>query len=97
MILHVCVYNDWLLAEKERFYKTDTFDKIGFIHCCTSRQLDGVLTRYFQGIKDLCVLTIDEERLTSPLKYEVGTGREEFPHVYGPVNVDAVVSVERIE
>ncbi|MGC0337975.1 uncharacterized protein (DUF952 family) [Streptomyces sp. SLBN-8D4] len=44
---------------------------------------------------DLVVLVIDPARLDVPLKYEApAPGAEEFPHVYGPIPVDAVVDVE---
>ena len=67
----------------------------GFVHCSTPGQLAGVLGRYYADHdRDLVLLTIDPDRLASPLVWEVGdpvTG-EEFPHVYGPLTPDAVVA-----
>lgn len=45
------------------------------------------------------LLVIDSELLRSEVRMEVGypvTG-ELFPHVYGPIDVDAVVEVRRLE
>ena len=37
------------------------------------------------------LLLIDTDRLTSPLRFEpVTAGGEAFPHVYGPVHLDAI-------
>ena len=47
------------------------------------------------GPHDLVVLVVDPDRLTAPVRFEaMEPGGEEFPHVYGPIPVDAVVDVE---
>jgi len=43
-------------------------------------------------------LTIDATRLRAPVAYERPPERDEsFPHVYGPINLDAVVCVSNLE
>lgn len=76
-------------------YKPQAFEQEGFIHCCTAEQLPGVLERYFAGKENLILLHIEEAKLTSPLKYEQATNSELFPHVFGPINKDAIVNVIR--
>lgn len=68
----------------------------GFIHCSTAAQVDGVLTRFYAGATDLLLLHIDPDLLASPLRYDEVPGAGTFPHVYGPINLDAVVHVEPI-
>ena len=59
--------------------------------------MPGVLKRYYNGVKDLVKLKIETEKLTSQLKYELAPSvKEEFPHIYGPINTNAVVGVEVI-
>jgi uncharacterized protein (DUF952 family) len=59
--------------------------------------VQGVLQRYFAGQKDLVKLTIDISKLTHELKWELAPSvNEEFPHIYGPLNVDAVVGVTEL-
>lgn len=47
----------------------------------------------------MVLLVIDPKRLTSPLEYESPVGQHPtevgqlFPHVYGPLNIDAVYDV----
>ena len=70
----------------------------GYIHCSTAEQWPGVIERYYSGACDLVLLHVDEHSLTSPLVYEQLPGAPEpFPHVYGPINLDAVVAAERLE
>ncbi|MDT0426000.1 DUF952 domain-containing protein, partial [Streptomyces evansiae] len=46
------------------------------------------------GGRDLVVLVVDPARLTDPVRYEaMKPGGEEFPHLYGPLPVEAVVEV----
>ncbi len=66
----------------------------GFIHLSTAEQLPGVVERFYQGIPNLVLLHVDESRLTAELVVEQLDGAPEaFPHLYGPLNVDAVVEV----
>jgi uncharacterized protein (DUF952 family) len=59
--------------------------------------VDGVLKRYYQGRKDLLKLIINTQKLTSELKYELAPSvNENFPHIYGPINLDAVIGVQEI-
>jgi uncharacterized protein (DUF952 family) len=97
MIHHITIMRDWQSQEdKPEFVPSDYF-KEGFIHCCTPVQLAGVLTRYFNGNKDLLLLYLDESKLVAELKYEVSTGDEKFPHLYGAINRDAIVKVEKLK
>jgi len=69
----------------------------GYIHCSSAEQWPGVLDRFYSDATDLLLLHIDEELLTSPLVYEQLPGMPEpFAHVYGPINLDAVVRTERL-
>jgi uncharacterized protein (DUF952 family) len=53
-----------------------------------------VLERYFAGKTDLVKLVIDTDKLTSRFVFEWSPSTEDtFPHVYGTINVDAVVDV----
>jgi uncharacterized protein (DUF952 family) len=69
----------------------------GYIHCSTADQWPGVIERFYADATDLLLLHIDEESLTSPLVYEQLPGAPgTFPHIYGPINLEAVVTTEPI-
>jgi uncharacterized protein (DUF952 family) len=62
----------------------------GFIHFSTERQLLRSAERFFAGRDDVVVVSVREDRLAAPLRFEVAHG-EPFPHLYGALNLDAVV------
>ena len=95
MIYHVTTSDEWLAHRNLPTYKPAGFEAEGFIHCSTESQLPGVLQRYFAGKTNLIVLHIDETKLNAILKYEEATNNELFPHVFGPINKDAIVNVIR--
>lgn len=65
----------------------------GFIHCSTAAQLVTTGRRHFAGQSDLVVLEIDPDRLRWELRWEE-SGGEPFPHLYGPLSLDAVIAVQ---
>lgn len=102
-ILHLTERSLWEAARERGAYEISTrgrtLQEEGFIHCSTRAQLPAVaslLYGSYDGPDDLVVLVVDPQRLDVPLRYEaVKPGGEEFPHVYGPLPVSAVVDVER--
>ncbi|MET7693347.1 DUF952 domain-containing protein [Streptomyces sp. NPDC005483] len=98
-IVHLTERSLWEAARARGTYEISTrgrtLQEEGFIHCSTREQLPGTAARFFADVPDLVVLVIDPARLDVPLKYEApAPGAEAFPHVYGPIPVDAVVDVE---
>jgi uncharacterized protein (DUF952 family) len=97
MIYHVCTKEAWQQAQEQGFYKAASLEIEGFIHCSTQTQVQGVLQRYYAGQTNLQLLHIEESKLTNELKYELAPSvNEEFPHVFGVINLDAVVRVEEL-
>jgi uncharacterized protein (DUF952 family) len=90
MILHIAQRERWEGARLDGFYRGDTLDSQGFIRCSAPEQIVKVANALFHGREDLILLCIDVDRVESEIRYE-GTGEEKYPHIYGPLNVDAVV------
>ncbi|GGX26751.1 DUF952 domain-containing protein [Streptomyces chartreusis] len=101
-ILHITERSLWEAARERGTYEMSTRGRTlkeeGFIHCSTRAQLPSVaafLYGSYDGPDDLVVLVVDPARLEAPLRYEAPKpGGDEFPHVYGPIPVTAVVDVE---
>ncbi|MGI9623737.1 MAG: DUF952 domain-containing protein [Acidimicrobiales bacterium] len=74
-------------------YSPQSLATDGFIHLSTAAQVVATVERYYRDTPDLMVVTIDPVALTSLLVYEDTSGHGEFPHLYGPLNLDAVVEV----
>jgi uncharacterized protein (DUF952 family) len=97
MILHFCPRAEWESAVSAGSYAADTLASQGYIHCSTAELVHVPATVLARGRTDLLLLEIDEARLPVPLVWEDGDPPHpdgtQFPHVYGPIPVDAVVSV----
>lgn len=93
MIYHITTQPAWKQAQKIGEYVPETFSADGFIHCSDHYQIEDTANRFYAFVPDLVVLEIDPDKLVSPLVYENLEGGEmTFPHIYGPLNLDAVVS-----
>jgi uncharacterized protein (DUF952 family) len=89
----------WHLAERvhweqaratgsyERSTRDRTLTEVGFVHCSYQEQVAGVAAAFYAGVPDLVLLRIDPARIPAEVRVEGG-----FPHVYGPIPVDAVTS-----
>ena len=97
MIFHIARRATWDAAVAAGEYRQSTVDRTleeeGFLHASSAEQVQGVADRYYQDVPDeLVLLVIDPDRLAHELRWdESPTHGERFPHIYGPLNVDAVV------
>ncbi len=97
MIYHVVSKAGWEQALAQGYYEHPSLKDEGFIHACSKSQVNGVLERYYKKQHGLLLLHINENTLTAPLKYEMAPSvNEEFPHIYGALNIDAVVDSAEI-
>lgn len=92
-ILHLARGEDWDAARATGAYTADSLSSEGFIHCSEPQQVIAVANARFRGRRDLVMLQVAVARLTAPLQYENLEGGDDlFPHVYGPLNIDAIVA-----
>lgn len=100
LIYHAALPDDWDAARRVGEYRMSTrgvtLEQEGFIHCSRRHQVEGVAQRFYADVPELVLLTIDPARLAVPVVDEPpADGIDElFPHVYGPIPVDAVVRAE---
>ncbi len=102
VIYHIASASDWARAQRDGQYTTSTRDRTlaeeGFIHASAAEQVAPVANRYFRGLPDLLVLVIDPGRVRPEIRYELVPGSDApYPHIYGPLNADAVVSTRPLE
>jgi uncharacterized protein (DUF952 family) len=101
MILHITTHKDWEKAQISGVYIAPSLYSEGFIHCSTIKQTVDTANIFFKGQNGLVLLCIDENKLEAECKYEdpTGGGKHDpsvgnlFPHVYGPINLSAVIKV----
>ena len=98
-VFHVALRRDWEAAQETGEYRVSTLGKTleqeGFLHASYAHQWAGVRDAFYAGVGEpLVLLEVDPERLAVPVVPERPPGAdEEFPHVYGPLPVSAVVAV----
>ncbi len=97
MLLHIAHGEEWARAQMDEIYRADSLSDQGFIHCSYPHQVIRVANMVYRGQRGLVLLHIDPDRLDSRVVEEDGGDGELYPHVYGPINLDAVVKVERLE
>lgn len=96
-IYHITTKDAWEQALIDGFYTADSLESEGFIHCSTQNQLSDTLERFFKGQSNLVRLEINPKKLSAALKYELAPSiNEYFPHVFGTINLDAVLKVVSI-
>jgi uncharacterized protein (DUF952 family) len=93
-IFHIVLPEVWAAFDTD-LYRAASLETEGFIHCSSAEQLDAVIERYYSDADEIVVLEIETDELMSRVLNEASTSNEIYPHIYGPINRDAIVSVER--
>lgn len=94
VIFHITRQVDWLAAAESGVYCPDSFDSDGFIHCSTAGQLIAVANQRYGGQAGLVLLAINVPAVGPAIVYEdLYESGKKFPHIYGPLNMDAVAAV----
>jgi len=91
-ILHIAQRAQWEQGLVDGQYETGTLETEGFIHCSAPQQVINIANTWFKETPNLVLLVIEESLVGPPIKYECG-GSQDYPHIYGPLNVNAVVGV----
>ena len=94
LIYHIVLPETWNSLNRSVDYSADSIETEGFIHCSYDHQLEAVLKRYYSDAKEVIILAVDTKKLASRLVEEPSTNNEIYPHIYGPINQDAIVAAE---
>jgi len=102
LIYHIAAAADWEQARRDGEYAMSTRGRTlaqeGFIHTSTAPQVALVANAFYRDAPDLVLLVIDPDRVTPEIRYERVPGQDQhYPHIYGPLNVDAVIATRPFE
>ena len=104
MILHLAIRSEWEDAKREGVYSWSTrgvtVEQEGYTHCSFEHQWRGVRERFYADLTNdqLVLLEIDESRVTHDIVVErIGNAPDEFPHIYGTIDIDAVVGERNVD
>lgn len=69
-----------------------TLDDVGFIHATSPDQTVAMLNRHFTDRDDILLLLVDSSKVRAEVKLEAPLSGSAgvYPHIYGPLNIDAV-------
>jgi uncharacterized protein (DUF952 family) len=88
----VCDTNilNWPEIQKSGEYSPESLKTEKFIHCATPKQLGFIANKFFKETR--IVWVIDPNLVSSPIKYEQGINGDLYPHIYGPLNLNAIIA-----
>lgn len=97
----LCRLSDWEAAKKAGAYRGSSDDlRDGFIHFSTAAQVAESAAKHRAGEADLLLLSVPVEALGPALAWEAAAGGsrggEFFPHLYGPLPVEAVKRIDEL-
>ena len=90
----ITTVDQWNHSKNEGVHLDKSLDSEGFIHCSYPNQLVKVANKHFKGIENVLILCIDSSQLSSKvIEEDLSNLNELYPHIYGPINIEAVISV----
>jgi uncharacterized protein (DUF952 family) len=94
ILYHITDEGSWTRALTAGAYSPEAFPVDGFIHCSKAPQVLAVAQRFYAVRSDLVLLMIDADLVAPEIVFEnLEGGTEQFPHIYGRLNIEAVVKV----
>jgi uncharacterized protein (DUF952 family) len=105
MIYHIVIESDFRAQFKGPVYFPEGLHMDGFVHCALELSVIPVANDYYAGAAGrVLLLEIDPVRLVSETRYEAAAptpgggsshlaSASQFPHVYGPINREAITGV----
>jgi glutathione S-transferase len=100
-LFHIALPEDWAAAQRAGEVTDSTrgvtLDQQGYIHCSYAEQVAATAGRFYGDLDEVVVLRIDPAQLSSPVVEEdLADSGEPFPHVYGPIELGAVVEARAL-
>ena len=96
-LFHLALKGDWEQAQDSGTYQWSTrgmrLTEVGFIHCSWQEQVPKTFERFYADAGEIVLLEIDPIRLNSPLRADAIPTGDLFPHLYGPLPIEAVRSI----
>ena len=93
-IYKICPASAWREAERQGVYRGSADDiRDGFIHFSTASQVAGTAKKHFFGRTGLFLIEVDADGLGDALRWEHSRNDELFPHLYGELDLGAVLGV----
>ena len=97
-IFHLISEKDWETARPAQQWRPGSLGDEGFVHCSADEdQLVRVAQRLYPDRADMLALEVETDRLHYSVITEASRSGEMYPHIYGPLELSAVVAVWRLK
>lgn len=99
IVFHIVKASQWLNFKANQVYEEKSLESERFLHCCTFEQILHVANNNLKKInEDLLVVCLNTDYLSSELIWEKNEKNGMiFPHLYGPINKEAVINTVKFE
>jgi release factor glutamine methyltransferase len=94
-LVHICPRHEWQQALEQGSFTDASLERDGFIHCSTPEQVLEVANRFYSAQTGLLLLWLEPASLSAEIRWEAADN-DLFPHIYGPINLEAVVSISSL-
>ena len=95
MIIHITANERWHKSRRDGYYRPESLEETGYIRCLKPSQFVEIMEGILGEREELMLVLIDEKRVEAEIKYEnFYDSGEKHPHIYGELNLDAVIAVE---
>jgi uncharacterized protein (DUF952 family) len=87
----------WREAERQGVFRGSPDDvRDGYIHFSTASQVAETAGKFFFGQTGLFLVAVDADALGDALRWEASRNDELFPHLYGELDLGAVLDVQEM-
>lgn len=99
VLVRLCSEQEWSSARDRGWFPPESAgpEAEAFVHLSTIEQVHLPANRLYHGRTDMMLLYVDGSALDAPVRWEPGVPTDPqsmlFPHLYGPLPVDAVIRV----
>lgn len=95
-LYHITTEAEFNAAKAFGKYYPEKFEEEGFIHCSHLHQVVKVANARFAGLAGLVLIEIEPTKLSSEvIEEDLYDANELFPHIYGPLELQAVIKVHQ--
>jgi uncharacterized protein (DUF952 family) len=98
LIYKICTADEWGELSTCGTFTGSTDDlRDGFIHLSAAHQVGRTAAKFFAGRRDLILLSVDVEPIAANLRWEDSGSGVQYPHLYAPLPLDAIVATTRLD
>ncbi|KAA5606094.1 DUF952 domain-containing protein [Roseospira marina] len=93
LVYRLCHADDWQAAVRAgTFTGTDVDTRDGFVHLSAADQVEETARRHYADVRPLILVAVDTARVVGDLRWERSRDGAAFPHLYGSIPLEAVLS-----